>query len=125
MTGDRTSRRRFLALAGTSTAVAIAGCSGGGDGGDGGDGEPTTDELGPVPQEYETATSIGGSQRDPDALQSKSEVQYQSQPQDGKQCSGCTFYVEDENDDGLGACSIVEGKIGPEAYCVSYAPYQG
>jgi hypothetical protein len=28
------------------------------------------------------------------------------------------------NDDGLGACSIVEGKIGPEAWCASYVPYR-
>jgi hypothetical protein len=33
---DDTTRRRFLAVAGSTTALALAGCAGGGDGGDGG-----------------------------------------------------------------------------------------
>ena len=78
-----------------------------------------------VPAEYETATSLSGTQRNPDTLSSKSAVNYQEEPQDGQQCSNCQFYIEDKNGDGMGACSIVAGNIAPEAYCVSYAEYSG
>jgi hypothetical protein len=117
MTGDSTSRRRFLVLAGTACAGAIAGCSGGGDG--------NGSDLGPVPSEYETATSIGGTQRDPESLSTKNAVDYQSSPNAGNQCSGCTFYIEDIDGDGVGACAIVEGEIEPEGWCASFAPHQG
>jgi hypothetical protein len=78
-----------------------------------------------VPAEYETATAIGGTERNPDAVASKSAVQYQSDPKDGQQCSNCTYYIEDKNDDGLGACAIVEGKVEPSGWCASYAEYEG
>lgn len=128
------TRRRFLRLAGTAAVASVAGCGGGP-----GDGEETTEETtateeangggsqdlsGPVPEEYATATSLGGTQRNPDALQTKEAVSYQSEPSEGQECSGCTFYIEDMNDDGLGACAIVEGLIEPQGWCVSYAPYE-
>jgi hypothetical protein len=79
---------------------------------------------GPVPEVYRTAMSQGGSKRSSDALQSKSAVQYQTQPKNGRQCSGCMFYIPDKNGDGLGACSVVEGYIQPTAWCASYSPYR-
>jgi hypothetical protein len=79
---------------------------------------------GPVPDVYRTATSQGGTKRSSDALQSKSAVQYQPQPKNGQQCSGCMFYIQDKNGDGLGACSVVEGYIQPTAWCASYSPYR-
>lgn len=79
---------------------------------------------GPVPDVYRTATSLGGTERNPDSLQPKNAVQYQSQPKNGQQCSGCMFYIPDKNGDGLGACSIVQGYIEPKGWCVSYSPYQ-
>jgi len=82
------------------------------------------DLSGPVPTAYRTASSQGGTERNPDSLQSKEDVEYQSQPKDSQQCSGCLFYIPDENGDALGACSVVEGYIEPEAWCVSYSPYQ-
>jgi hypothetical protein len=115
------TRRGFVRLSGALTLTGLAGCAGG----DGGDETPTAGGgLGPVPGEYETATSIGGVERQPDGLATKDAVRYQSTPNGGQQCSNCTYYVEDMNDDGLGACSIVEGKIGPEAWCASYVPYR-
>ena len=84
-----------------------------------------TDLSGPVPNAYRTATSLGGSKRNPDSLQSKSAVQYQSQPNDDQQCSACMFYIPDKNNDGLGACSIVEGFIQPEGWCISFSPQNG
>jgi len=139
--GDRaadTERRRLLALVGTGLATGLAGCSGGG-GGDGGDDTATATATetatatatatsggeDTVPSEYETATAIGGSQRDPDSLSSKPGLNYQSEPQDGQQCSSCQFYIEDKNGDGMGACTLVAGNIDPEGYCVSYAEYEG
>ena len=55
------------------------------------------DLSGPVPSAYRTATSQGGTDRNPDSLQSKDAVEYQSQPKDGERCSGCLFYLPDEN----------------------------
>lgn len=116
------SRRRFIHLAGTTAVVGLAGCSS--NGGDGGDGE-TQGTVEPVPDEYATATAQGGTERDPDALSTQSQVNYQPEPSNGQKCSGCLYYVPDKNGDGAGACAIVEGTIDPNAWCVSYAPYQG
>lgn len=121
-----TDRRRLLALVGAGLTTGVAGCSG--DGGDGSDPTATattTAASDAVPSEYETATSLDGTERNPDALSSKDAVNYQSDPQDGQQCSGCRYYIEDKNGDGMGACAIVAGTIDPSAYCVSYAEYQG
>lgn len=138
-------RRRLLALIGSGLTAGLAGCSGGGggDGSDDGGGEatatetptatatatetppPTTGGDDTVPAEYETATSLGGTQRNPDALSTQSAVNYQEEPKGGQQCSNCQFYIEDKNGDGMGACSIVAGNVAPEAYCVSYAEYSG
>jgi len=117
-------RRTMLALLGTSSAVALAGCGGGGED------SPTatpTDEDSPtatstdaVPEAYATATALNGQQRDPDSLSTKSAVNYQEEPNDGNQCSGCQFYIPDKNGDDVGACAIVEGNIAPDAWCASY-----
>jgi len=145
--GTRRSRRRFIQIAGVASLTGLAGCGGGngaggdgggdgdgggagdgdangGDGGDGDGGNGSGGDLGPVPAEYETATSLDGTERSPDSLSAKSDVQYQSSPSDGQQCSGCAYYITDMNDDGLGACAIVEGMIEPEGWCVSYIEYQ-
>jgi hypothetical protein len=115
---DSERRRRLLAAVSGTIAVGLAGCSGDGDSGNG-NGDDT------VPSEYETATSIGGVERDPEALSSKDAVSYQEEPNDGEQCSGCQYYIEDKNDDGQGACAIVEGNIAPEAWCASYVVQDG
>lgn len=110
----------MLQLTGASATVLLAGCGGdGGDGDDGGDGGDDT-----VPEEYRTATSLSGTQRDPDALSTKSALDYQETPNDGEQCSSCQYYIEDKNDDGMGACTLVEGNIDPEGWCSSFTVYQ-
>lgn len=118
-----TNRRRLLGVLGSGLTVSLAGCGGNGGGGD--TATATGSGDGEVPAAYETATSIGGVERDPDALSTKSDVEYQSSPNEGQRCSDCRFYIEDKNDDGMGACAIVAGTIAPDAYCVSYAEYQG
>lgn len=126
-------RRTLIAALGTGTALALAGCSGDGgdstDGSNGGGGTPTatptpTTEAA-VPAQYETATALGGQERSPASLASQSSVSYQPDPNGKEQCSNCTYYIKDKNDDGMGACAIVEGTIEPTGWCVSYAQYQG
>jgi hypothetical protein len=138
---ERDSRRRFLQLAGTAAVVGVAGCAGGSGGGDGGDGGEsggadggTSAETengdqqqsgGDLPDEYVTATAQDGTERSPDSVATKEAVMYQSEPKDGQQCTGCRFYIPDKNDDGLGACAVVEGTIEPQAWCSSYVEYEG
>ncbi|AFK21400.1 hypothetical protein E6P09_16520 (plasmid) [Haloferax mediterranei ATCC 33500] len=127
MADDQRTRRRFMWLTGTAAMAGLAGCSG--DGGETETEAPTTttsaSSTGGVPAAYATATSLDGTQRNPDSLSSQEAVSYQDQPKDGQQCSNCRFYIEDKNDDGLGACAIVEGKVAPDGYCVSYVAYEG
>jgi hypothetical protein len=133
------NRRTYVWLIGTSAVggiTSLSGCSGTGGGEDGGEGggatgTSTTNETtmnagsgdlsGPVPPSYRTAASKDGTKRNPDELSVKEAVQYQSQPRSGQQCSKCRLYIPDKNDDGLGACSVVEGYIEPKAWCVSFA----
>lgn len=126
------TRRKFLRLAGSITVVGVAGCTGA----DGGSGEEGAEELpegvseeeferGPVPEAYRTATSQAGEKRDPDALVSKEDVQFQEAPdaveaglaEEGQSCENCAEFIPDENGDGFGACAKVEGYIGPEDWC--------
>ncbi|KAB1191192.1 MULTISPECIES: high-potential iron-sulfur protein [Haloferax] len=126
MADSQQTRRRFIWLSGTATMAGLAGCSGGG-------GETETETTtaggnggtGGVPEEYATATSIGGVERNPEQLSTQDAVAYQDEPKEGKQCSNCRYYIEDKNGDGVGACSIVEGEIAPEGYCVSFVAYDG
>jgi hypothetical protein len=136
------SRRRFLQVAGTVAVTGIAGCSGdggdggsagGGDGGDedggndddGGEQQGSGDGLEPVPDEYATATAQDGTQRSPESVAEQSSVAYQSEPKDGEQCTDCRYYIPDKNDDGLGACAVVEGTIEPAGWCASFVQYEG
>jgi hypothetical protein len=150
MSDDSTnSRRRFLHLAGvTALTAGLAGCGGGG--GDGG-GETTADGGGEttagggdtptsgggetttsggssdaeVPEAYRTATAQNGQQRDPDNLVAPSALNYQEEPNNGNQCSGCQFYIPDQNGDGMGACTLITGMVDPQGWCNSYAAYEG
>jgi nitrous oxide reductase accessory protein NosL len=117
-------RRTMLALVGTSSAAALAGCAGGDGSTETGTTtapETTTDQ---VPEAYRTATGLGGSQRSPDSLAAKSDLNYQTEPKDGQQCSGCAYYIPDKNGDGVGACTLVEGTIEPSGWCTSYVAHE-
>ena len=82
--------------------------------------------FGPVPEEYRTAESQAGEQRDPDNLQSKESVRFQEAADaeeaglitPGPNCGNCAEYIPDQNGDGFGACARVEGYIDPEDWCV-------
>jgi len=123
------SRRQFLRVAGAAAATtSLAGCGGSG-GGDSSESTPeSNDESGdgggePVPESERTAEALGGIQRDPDALQDPEALNYQSTPNNGQQCDGCQYYVPDQNDDGMGACTLISGQVDPEGWCISYAAY--
>lgn len=116
----RIRRREVLRAAGIASLVGLAGCTTGG----GGQSGETNDLSGPVPEEYRTATSIGGLERDPEQLYSKSGVSYQSEPKNGHQCANCVYYIPDKNGDGLGACTKVKGDIEPDGWCRLYRRYQ-
>lgn len=53
---------------------------------------------------------------------SKEAVNYQDQPQNGQQCSGCQFFIPPEDGENAGKCSKVKGKIASEGWCQLYVP---
>jgi hypothetical protein len=133
------NRRKYLVA--TVGLAALSGCAG-----DTGDGDQTTTsdeeggaelppgvseeefESGPVPDVYQTATSLGGESRDPDGLVPKSDVTFsefaEAQENDlhqaGTCCANCADYIPDTNGDAFGACAEVEGYIDGEDWCTIY-----
>jgi hypothetical protein len=63
-----------------------------------------------------------GSSASAAAKGSQAQFKYQNTPKDGKQCSGCTFYIPGKTATANGSCKIVEGTISPKGYCVAYSP---
>lgn len=145
-------RRQYLKYATAATAATgmLAGCTGGngnGNGESGGEGE-TGDEhedeeeheelpegvseeefnSGPVPDVYMTATSLGGEERNPDELSTKSEVTFSEFEEaqeheayiEGTTCGNCADYIPDKNGDEFGACAEVEGYIDKADWCTIY-----
>lgn len=121
---SRQPRRSFLRYAGALSIATLAGCSGGGNGGT----EPNHDVPHPtdtVPDAEATASTLGGQSRPADPNQSKDGVDYQHVPNGDQYCGNCSVYVPDENDDGFGACALVQGTIHRCDYCSLYSPYDG
>lgn len=87
----------------------------------------TKDELATaeVPEEYRTATSQAGEDRDPDDLYSQEEVELsesveaiaEGDAQPGRSCGNCAEFIPDQNDDTWGACAKVEGYVAVEDWC--------
>lgn len=50
----------------------------------------------------------------------KSAMHYQSSPSDGKQCSGCQFFIAASDPKSDGTCQVVDGAISPNGYCVAF-----
>lgn len=80
---------------------------------------PADDELADAEA---TGTALNGAERSPGGKQPKDSpgVMYQHKPNGDKSCGNCTMYVPDQNDDGFGACTNVDGKIHPCDYCILY-----
>ncbi len=51
---------------------------------------------------------------------SQASMHYQSTPSDGKQCSGCNFFIPGSSASANGTCKIVDGSISPTGYCIAY-----
>ena len=78
-----------------------------------------------VPEEYRTASSQAGEQRDPEALSSHEEVNLMESVDaiadgvapPGQSCGNCAEFIPDQNGDTWGACARVEGFIASEDWC--------
>ncbi|WP_181691067.1 high-potential iron-sulfur protein [Natronomonas sp. LN261] len=134
---DSSRRRQFLQAAGGASVAALAGCLQFGGGGDSGaDTEADTEAGRPdnwcieennveVAEEYRTAESVDGIERDPTALSSREEAAYQCYPQGYQLCANCRFFIpskhaDEKDEDGAGACSIVEGRVRSQDWCALY-----
>ena len=53
---------------------------------------------------------------------SQASMHYQTTPNNGKQCSGCNFFLPVKSATDTGACKIVDGSISPNGYCIAYTP---
>ena len=121
------SRRRFVRRSGYVSLLALAGCV-----------QRTSDEGSPTPtrsddwcleevgsdvrDDYRTAESIDGIQRDPDELLSKADAAYQCFPQGPEQCSNCRFFVPYRTPEDIGACTEIEGEVRTLDWCARYEP---
>jgi hypothetical protein len=54
------------------------------------------------------------------AKSSQASMHYQTTPNDGKQCSGCNFFIPGGSASANGTCKIVDGSISPTGYCIAY-----
>jgi hypothetical protein len=52
---------------------------------------------------------------------SQASMHYQTAPNDGRQCSGCQFFIPGQDPKSNGSCRIVDGSISPNGYCIAYA----
>ena len=52
---------------------------------------------------------------------SKDAMHYQTTPNDGKQCSGCKFFMPGQDASADGTCQIVDGSVSPHGYCIAYS----
>jgi High potential iron-sulfur protein len=55
-----------------------------------------------------------------DSKSSQASMHYQTTPNDGKQCSGCQFFIPGQDPKGSGSCKLVDGSISPNGYCIAY-----
>jgi hypothetical protein len=53
---------------------------------------------------------------------SQAQFKYQSKPNDGKKCSGCKFFQKGKTATANGTCTVVDGSISPNGWCIAYAP---
>ncbi len=51
---------------------------------------------------------------------SKSDLNYQNTPRNGKSCGTCTAFIPDGRSGG-GTCRIVEGEVTPNGWCMAYS----
>jgi hypothetical protein len=52
----------------------------------------------------------------------KSAVQYQNEPNAGKDCDDCIHFVPGATPKSAGSCKIIEGVVSAHGYCVAFTP---
>ena len=55
----------------------------------------------------------------------KSELQYQEHPHDGKECGDCKFFTPGSSNVDIGQCSLVEGSIRRDGWCTAFSSRTG
>jgi len=53
---------------------------------------------------------------------SKSGMMYQDKPHGDQDCSNCIHFIPGATKSADGACTVVDGSISPQAWCIAYAP---
>jgi hypothetical protein len=53
---------------------------------------------------------------------SKSDFFFQERPKDGKRCADCRLFMRDSSDPNLGTCTVIEGVINANGWCMAYTP---
>ena len=66
------------------------------------------------------ASVVGKPQTAHAAKVDKRDFFYQDKPKEGKSCSACRLYSP--TDLGKGQCSVVEGDVSPNGWCMAYSP---
>ena len=66
-----------------------------------------------------------GHSRSVAAKATKSELQYQGHPHNGKECGDCKFFKPDSSKSDVGQCSLVEGTIQRDGWCTAFEPKSG
>lgn len=52
---------------------------------------------------------------------SKAQFKYQNSPKNGQKCSQCKFFTPGKTATASGTCSLVDGSISPNGWCIAYA----
>jgi hypothetical protein len=67
------------------------------------------------------AAAAGGS-RPAEAKAAKSDFMYQDHRHEGKSCGECKFFVPDGPYRDLGSCSIIDGTVSRDGWCIAFSP---
>ena len=66
------------------------------------------------------ASALSAAARADGTKSAQSAMHYQTTPNGGKQCSGCTFFLPAKDASANGNCQIVDGSISPTGYCIAF-----
>ena len=53
---------------------------------------------------------------------SQAQFKYQNKPNGSKKCSACKFFVKGKSATANGTCTLVDGAISPNGWCIAYQP---
>ena len=67
------------------------------------------------------ASAFAGKALAATAMSTKVATKYQDKPNGDKKCSNCNFFIPGKTPTADGTCTVVEGSISPEAYCILYS----